>query len=471
MEIEYATLPAASPANTTVAYWQCAHGTQPLAALEFMRRAIVSLGLLAAFVCARPALAIPPLQLPAISNAPAATLLLPYFEVDLDNVTGVTTLFSVNNASATAVLAHVVVWSDMGVPVFGYNIYLTGYDVQTINIRDVLTGTVSRTASAGQDPGDQITPHGLISQDINFASCSGILPPPSASPTYPAYLRAALTGGPSSFHQGKCVGRNLGTSGIARGYVTVDTVNNCTLRFPGDIGYFGNGGTGDATNQNVLWGDYFYIDLTQDLGYGDALVHIPASATNPETSVSGQYTFYGRYVNWTAVDNRMPLATNFALRFVAPKDFKTPAKARRRSVMPSSTDLLVWRDSKVMGQPFTCGTTPAWYPLGYEQIRAINEQEQAEVPSLATSPFPAATQRVTVASSALPVTAFSGWLFLDLNTTVSGSPNPPEDPAAAQAWVTVLQRVQQGPNGGRYDVGYRAIRLDSAATANHAPLF
>ncbi|HXO22611.1 MAG TPA: hypothetical protein VOA87_22035, partial [Thermoanaerobaculia bacterium] len=46
-----------------------------------------------------------------IDDVPAATLLLPYFEVDLANGNGITTLFSVNNASATAILAHVVVWS------------------------------------------------------------------------------------------------------------------------------------------------------------------------------------------------------------------------------------------------------------------------------------------------------------------------------------------------------------------------
>jgi hypothetical protein len=66
----------------------------------------------------------------------------------------------------------------------------------------------------------------------------------------------------------------------------------------------------------------------------------------------------------------------------------------------------------------------------------------------------------------LPTTAFAGWLYLNLNTA-GGAVNPPEDPAAAQAWVTVLQRVQQGPNGGRYDVGFRAVRLDSAASASH----
>src|SRR5258708_3515890 len=51
-----------------------------------------------------------------VDAVPAATLLLPYFEVDLNNPNGLTTLFSVNNASATAILVHVVIWSDLPVP-------------------------------------------------------------------------------------------------------------------------------------------------------------------------------------------------------------------------------------------------------------------------------------------------------------------------------------------------------------------
>jgi hypothetical protein len=39
---------------------------------------------------------------------PAATLLLPYFEVDLKSATGRTTLMSIDNASDRAELAHVV---------------------------------------------------------------------------------------------------------------------------------------------------------------------------------------------------------------------------------------------------------------------------------------------------------------------------------------------------------------------------
>ncbi|HEV8582424.1 MAG TPA: hypothetical protein VGX68_25435, partial [Thermoanaerobaculia bacterium] len=131
----------------------------------------------------------------SVDDVPGATLLLPYFEVDLGNPNGVTTLFSVNNASATAILAHIVVWSDLSVPVLDFNIYLTGYDVQTINLRDILvSGILPRTASAGQDPGDTISPQGDFSQDINFASCAGQLPPPNLPASFIQHLQLSLTG-------------------------------------------------------------------------------------------------------------------------------------------------------------------------------------------------------------------------------------------------------------------------------------
>jgi hypothetical protein len=405
---------------------------------------------------------------PPSSNRPGATLLLPYFEVDLDNPDGMNTLFSVNNASATAVLGHVTVWSDMGIPVFAFNIYMTGYDATPINMRNVITGVLPRTASAGQDPTDTISNKGQFSQDINFASCSGQLPYVPVPANYIDYMKAALTGQASTFHAGQCVGKNHGTPTIARGYVTVDTVNHCFVGFPSEPGYLVNGGVGSATNQNVLFGEYSYVVPAQDLAYGDNLVSLTASATDPDLSVPGSYTFYGRFNNFTAADNREPLSTNFAARFVSPKDFKTPLKARRRAVLPPATELVVWRDPKVSStNGFACGSTPAWYPLSQEQIVAFDEQEQAEAPSFSSAPFPAATQRVTLASSQFPLTTSSGWLYLNLNTTVAGAGGGLTDPAAAQAWVTVLSRVQQGPNGGRYDVGFRAVRIDSARSASH----
>ena len=113
----------------------------------------------------------------AFDDEPAATLLVPYFEVDLNSPTGRSTVVSVRATSGTAGLTHVTLWTDQGVPVFGFNLYLTGYDVQTFDVRDVLNGALPATASDGQDPQDTISHQGPISQDINFASCTGVLPP------------------------------------------------------------------------------------------------------------------------------------------------------------------------------------------------------------------------------------------------------------------------------------------------------
>jgi len=395
-----------------------------------------------------------------VDDVPGATLLLPYFEVDLANPNGVTTLFSINNASATAILAHVVVWSDLSVPVLDFNVYLTGYDVQSINLADILVrGALPQTASAGQDPHDTISPKGQFSQDINFASCTGQLPTGTLPATFITHLQTSLTGQFSSL-LGGCAGLAYGDN-VARGYITVDTVNNCTLRFPGDLGYFAAGGTGDATNQNVLWGDYFYVNSGTNRADGETLVHIEASATNPETSVAGQYTFYGRYDAWTAVDNREPLATNFAARFINGGAFS------------GGTNFVAWRDSKVVQGAFKCGTTPAWYPLGQEQIVIFDEQEHPQIPqSFPVSPqppqtgiipFPAEAQSTKVGGASFPVPFNFGWVFLNLNTTVAAAgSNPPEDPAAAQAWVEVVMQAL-----GRYSVGFDAIKLDSACTASH----
>lgn len=381
-----------------------------------------------------------------LDDVPAATLLLPYFEVDLGNSNGVNTLMSINNSSPAGVLAHVVLWSDVSVPTFTFNIYLTGYDVQTFSLRELfVNGTIPRTASVGQDPADTISPRGAFSQDINFASCNGQLPPPLVPTSFITHLRAAHTGNFSAI-LGACAGRNFGDN-IARGYVTVDVVNNCTLRFPGDAGYFTAGGMGDATNQNVLWGDYFYINPFFATSEGETLVHIEASAKNVETSAPGQYTFYGRYVNWTAADNREPLGTQFATRYLTGQ---------------STTDLVVWRDSKVKQNAFKCGTIPTWYPLGHERILPFDELENVEELSALEFPFPTEAQKTRIDGFDFPVSFPSGWLFLDLNTTVvAAGANPPEDPAGAQAWVTHVL------SGGTISLGFDAVHLDSACQPRH----
>jgi hypothetical protein len=396
---------------------------------------------------------------------PAATLLLPYFEQDLSNSRGPTTLFTVNNASNQAVLAHISIWSDLSVPVLDFNIYLTGYDMQTFNLRDMLVnGLLPQTASAGQDPNDTISPKGAFSQDVNFASCTGLLPTPPLPASFIQHLQLSLTGKPSPILGNNCAGRDLGDN-IARGYITVDAVQNCTLRFPGDLGYFLAGGTGDATDQNVLWGDYVYVNQSAGTAEGNPLVHIVADAADPETTTPGQYTFYGRYVGWSAADNRRPLATNFAAPYI------------NGGPSAGSTSLIVWRDSKVNQSAFACPATPSvrpsWYFLGQEGTRIFDEQEHVQVPASfpvspqppgGFDPFPAEAQRVAVGGPLFPVPFNSGWIDLDLNTTVlPAGAVPPADPAAAQGWVAVKMSA-----GGTFTVGYDATQLDNAAHAIHS---
>ncbi len=403
-----------------------------------------------------------------VANEPAATLLLPYFEVELPSAiggksAGMTTLFTVNNASATAVLAHVTIWSDLAVAVTNFNIYLTGYDTQTVDLLDVFNGHLPRTASAGQDfqdtnnPADGISNRGPFSQDINFASCTGRFPYPDSVPVESTqHMRAALTGKPSALFAGRCAGRALGgKKATARGYITIDTVNNCTVLFPNEPGY----AVADLTSQNVLWGDYAMINKKGKVARGDALIHIKAAPADPLTSVPGEYTFYHAYNANTSTDYRQPLATNYAGRFI--NDPKNP-------VFPSGTSVIAWRDTKRSQQPFVCGTTPQPFPLSNEQIVVFDEQENPEIPVLPPippfpsqelAPFPAAAQIVKVGGPSFPVATKAGWIFFNLNTTVAGSPTPAVDPAAAQAAVTMVLESK-----GKYSAAYRAVNLDNATS-------
>jgi len=434
-----------------------------------MKRVVAGIVLLTALMVGGIARA----EIGTIDEVPAATLLVPYFEVDLNDPNGITTLFSVNNASATAVLAHVTFWTDESIPTLDFNIYLTGYDVQTVNVRDVFNGFLPITASAGQDPANTISPKGSLSQDINFASCTGLLPygSPALKAVLIDHLRKSHTGLSSALYGG-CSGANYGDN-VARGYITVDTVNYCTLQFPGDAGYF----TSTATNQNVLWGDVFYVNPAQNFASGNAAVHIEACSNSvfpylgyvgngaglcPFSFAAGDYTFYGRYNALAGQDQREPLATTFASRYINGGGFS------------GGTDLIVWRDSKTVptgpNGTHLCSANPAWFPLNQTDVVSFDETENPtdlcfqgdniSPPTGGTETcFPLETQRVhlaggnTIGGDPAPPAPF-GWIYLNLNHSLaSGDPYP----GRAQAWVMTEMSAS-----GRYEVGYDAIQLDNA---------
>jgi hypothetical protein len=91
---------------------------------------------------------------------PAASLLFPYVVFDYSNPTsGETTLIAITNMSSQAQIVHLTLWSDISVRALDLNIVLSGYDVQTINLRDILhfsllpvTGTEGDLLVAGGQP-------------------------------------------------------------------------------------------------------------------------------------------------------------------------------------------------------------------------------------------------------------------------------------------------------------------------------
>lgn len=407
-------------------------------------------------------------EIGVLDNVPAATLLLPYFEVDLDDPIGRSTLFSVSNAFEGPVIAHVTLWTDLSVPTLDFNMYLTGYEDPSVNLRDTFvsgrpggrSATVDEHFSKGLVPPDcdptsgsqcstgpfSLTLNPLTGVGPQSAGCQEQLPLPDLPAILLEHIRSAHTGKPSVVFGGLCAGIDHGDN-VARGYITIDSVSSCSLDFPGDTGYFIAGGAGTANNGNFLWGDYFYVNDTESFAYGETLVHLEASAELGP----GNYTFYRRYSG--GADQREGLAASFATRYVAGGAFT------------GGTDLLVWRDSKRVVAPFNCALgMPQPFPLSQNQVVIFDEQENPDVPTsspfspaipgASLLPFPWESQRTRMGGDDFPVPFAFGWLYLNLNSAVAGSLVPFEPLLAS--FVSAAMNA-----GGRFSAGYDAIQLDN----------
>ena len=426
-----------------------------------MKRFALGLALVGIVALGTPATAV----IGTIDAVPAATLLLPYFEVDLTSDQGVTTLFSINNASQSAAVAHVVVWSNTSVPIIDFDVYLTGYDVQTINMRDIVKyGILPRTADRPADPNDKISPQGPFSEDINYPGSSGPCIAPYNNPVltgaYLDYIQKALLGlpvaSPAAPGTIRCWGQPFGDQ-IARGYVTIDFVNECSLLMPDTPIYYDR----VIGYENILWGDYFYVEPGNDFATGETLVHIEAG--DAQQFNQDDYSFYGRYQTppWSGFDRREGLASSFATRFIEGGAFT------------GGTELIVWRDSraKIVDRAPVAGRCDFYgvvFPLNEVEWMYFDEAEQAEEICTPDTPDPVISPPPPGSAdpACLPLEAGRyklvdereapwdfGWIYLNLNlppATIGGDVLP------AQAWVSVVMRAE-----GRYAVGYEAIQLDN----------
>ncbi len=352
-----------------------------------------------------------------VGDRPGATLLVPYFEVDLADPSGRTTSISIGNASEHPALAQVVIWTDCGLPVLDFSVYLGADAVQSLSLRSVIADGKLPATGAGVEP---------------FPGCSSPIDLPVLDGAAVATLQARLAGEPDPA-DGLCYGSPHDGSRRAIGYLTVDSVSGCsaTVRTPRDEGYFIAGGTGLANNDNVLWGDVFLIAPGKEAAQGFSAVSLVVDAEH-FAEPPPQPSFYG------LEDQRLPLNSRFRSRFFAGGDFD------------GGTDLIVWfRPSRFFSfGPVEC--EEACYGSGL--VGATERDEQGAFPLNRSFKTRGSTLRITAGSEQLPVSRAFGLLDLEAldHCTICSPPYFPN-----QGWVWPIYS-----GFGRYSAGLPAVRLD-----------
>ncbi len=381
-----------------------------------------------------------------IGVTPAATLLLPYFEVDILDPDGEVTIFTITNVTNLDRIARVTLWTDYAVPVLTFNIELTGYAVQSINLYDVLArGVLLPEASSAA--------HGRYSDPNPAGTCEGL------RRTVP---REQVVRMQHAFHEG--IIPDLGTGDFcynvgnehdnAVGYATVDLVHNCSTNDPFAEEYWSE----DLAFDNVLIGDYQQVHSANDFAQGSPMVHIRAIpeggtaaeriAHPDEYRTSFPRTFYGllQPSNVPKLDSRQPLPSVFAARWVS------------QSGTPFNTWFKIWREGRT-GRDVTCATHDDNVTVLAEVV-TFDDAENA-VGALGRTPglpveddrYLAATSMTSVRDGDIipqPVTgAVSGWVYLNLD-------NFHREALARGSWVVTSMRSE-----GRYSVD-----MDAAALGN-----
>ena len=437
-----------------------------------------------------------------IGVAPAATLLLPYFEVDFTNRTQ-DTLFTITNVSRFPQIAHVTVWTDWSFPVLDFNIYLTGYDVQGISMNSILNGTIG--AATGTGPTQAVSPLGTLSSGFtnnpNFAGGGASIgcatqPGPLSAGTVAA-LRTALTTGQNPTACGAAlVG---GSHANAIGYVTIDVNAACNQMLPTDPLYYQT----QILFDNVLIGDYQQLGPAPqgttansfDAG-GNAMVHIravpeggPANTPLAGAQTNLPYTFYDRYTPATnrTLDRRQPLPALWAARFI------------QGGTGAFATNYKIWREG--FGNGTVCATLINNGSLPVTDVVRFDEHENPNTttpclvspcPPTSTPTMPETSIQSTSGATFPTINAgadVGGWMYLNLNNggstgysvtrNVGGVPTIITGPGStsnlvtgsgtvgprpSQNWV-VVEMFGNAAGGNRLTVDFDAAWLGNGCSA------
>ena len=302
----------------------------------------------------------------AYDNVPAATLLVPYWKVSLNGLTtptapiptgGVDTLVSIVNVSTPGVIAHVTVWNKFSRAVLDFNVPLTGTDVTSFSMRDIMNGHLN------VNPNTQVTPVNDVcgidlatntfdpvvgfgkTQFLRFTHPEAATPGSDAFTSISQYAADAFqafrgrvwdsldeSGDITSFTSQGSKNTATGTSngnildfdnpvctvpatvatngdnvvsGALSGYLTIDVVNFCTNFFPSDAQFYTEDaiatvGWAPTFTPNVLIGDVFYVDTATQSGNisGDPAVPIEFDSRLGFNTTAR--TFFGKFVEKNA---------------------------------------------------------------------------------------------------------------------------------------------------------------------------
>ena len=381
-----------------------------------------------------------------IAMLPAATLLLPFFEVDLEDPPGTTTLFTITNVTNVDQIARVTLWTDRAFPVIDFNIYLTGYDVQAINLYDVIFRGV---IAPEHGTGTAITSRGDYSdrnQTINLTNCDRL--PGVLDNSYVQRMQLAFTEGRVPALQGMPACDSIGGEHEkATGYATIDVNRTCGVSLPTDPAYW----TSEIGYTNALAGDYMQVERGSRLAEGGPLVHIRAVPEGGGSPPTFPRTFYSRYQAPATpkLDARQPLPSVYAARWIdgGPGQFQTSMK--------------IWREGTTRADA-TCAEYAAASPRKIVEIVNFDEAENA----IANVPDPRITGELPYTLPSASITSVqdpelfplfhssvvAGWMYFNLGD--------PEGATTTQAWVVSSMRAE-----GQFSVDVEAIAFGNGCSA------
>jgi hypothetical protein len=412
--------------------------------------------------------------------APAASLLFPFVAFDYANPeSGLTTLLAITNVSAEAQIVNLTLWSDTSQRVLSFYLVLSGYDLHTINIRDILhygslpvTGTSGEVAVSGSyDPiaeGPVSELHGswlyhsLLRPESTEELAISCPPTWEHSPhryasgldeaeleTIALQLQASQLA--VKLHSRCATGDTYSltpsdwwdlrdTSQPTWFYVTADVVLACDGLFPDQPEYWQEQA---IVVSNVLTGDVIWIDDANDFAQADKAVHLEADRNIDQVATLDELgqpiTFYYRYStrNQGLSDFREPLPTAWAFRYIGADN---PA---------IDTHVRAWKGSTFQLTPDDLSITDTWYLaldcLAYSYWAWDEDEQVSELIGSAPPPgvawvypnlFPLATQEVLVDELETP--GADGWLlFAWPDANFGDIPGADEAPDRYQTWMGV----------------------------------